>query len=139
MTKDAYEMNESEVRSRIVTLAFGGDERLYIAFYRKLQQGLPEGTGIILRGSIVTNKRHEDGTPYDSHQGVVMLFGGVVDLLGELPATLFGKWRNRNAYELAVVRRVQSEISRTNRFLDRAKLRLIPGLHGEHLRFGRVH
>ena len=66
MTKDAYEMNESEVRSRIVTLAFGGDERLYIAFYRKLQQGLPEGTGIVLRGSVVTNKRHDDGTPFDS-------------------------------------------------------------------------
>ena len=66
MPKDAYEMDESELRSRIVTLAFGGDERLFIAFYRKLQQGLPEGTGIILRGSIVTNKRHEDGTPYDS-------------------------------------------------------------------------
>jgi len=66
MPKDAYEMNESEVRSRIVTLAFGGDERLYIAFYRKLQQGLPEGTGIVLRGSVVTNQRHEDGTPFDS-------------------------------------------------------------------------
>ncbi|HET7288264.1 MAG TPA: hypothetical protein VFI71_12370 [Pyrinomonadaceae bacterium] len=66
MPKDAYEMDESEIRSRIVTLAFGGDERLFIAFYRKLQQGLPEGTGIILRGSIVTNQRHEDGTPYDS-------------------------------------------------------------------------
>ena len=66
MPKDAYEMDESEIRSRIITLAFGGDERLFIAFYRKLQQGLPEGTGIILRGSIVTNKRHEDGTPYDS-------------------------------------------------------------------------
>ena len=66
MTKDAYEMNESEIRSRIVTLAFGGDERLFIAFYRKLQQGLPEGTGIVLRGSVVTNKRHEDGMPFDS-------------------------------------------------------------------------
>ena len=66
MTKDAHEMNENEVRSRIVTLAFDGDERLFIAFYRKLQQGLPEGTGIVLRGSVVTNKRHEDGTPYDS-------------------------------------------------------------------------
>lgn len=66
MPKDAYEMNESEVRSRIVTLAFGGDERAFIAFYRKLQQGLPEGTGIVLRGSVVTNKRHEDGTPFDS-------------------------------------------------------------------------
>lgn len=66
MPKDAYEMNEAEIRSRIVTLAFGGDEKLFIAFYRKLQQGLPEGTGIVLRGSVVTNKRHEDGEPFDS-------------------------------------------------------------------------
>ncbi|HEX7771787.1 MAG TPA: hypothetical protein VF435_05155 [Pyrinomonadaceae bacterium] len=66
MPKDAYEMDESEIRSRIVTLAFGGDERAFIAFYRKLQQGLPEGTGIVLRGSVVTNKRHEDGLPFDS-------------------------------------------------------------------------
>ena len=66
MPKDAYEMNESEIRARIVTLAFGGDERAFIAFYRKLQQGLPEGTGIVLRGSVVTNKRHEDGAPFDS-------------------------------------------------------------------------
>src|SRR5215203_3078680 len=66
MPKDAYEMNDSEIRSRIITLAFGGDERLFIAFYRKLQQALPEGTGIVLRGSVVTNKRHEDGQPFDS-------------------------------------------------------------------------
>jgi len=69
MPKDAHEMDESEVRSRIVTLGFGGDEKLFIAFYRKLQQGLPEGTGIVLRGSVVTNQRHEDGTPFDS-QGI---------------------------------------------------------------------
>ena len=64
--KDAYEMTENEIRSRIVTLAFDGDERRFIAFYRKLQQGLPEGTGIVLRGSVITNKRHEDGAPFDS-------------------------------------------------------------------------
>jgi hypothetical protein len=64
--KDAYEMSENEIRSRIITLAFGGDEKLYIAFYRKLQQGVPEGTGIVLRGSVVTNKRHENGAPFDS-------------------------------------------------------------------------
>lgn len=64
--KDAHEMTENEVRSRILTLAFGGDERLFIAFYRKLQQGLPEGTGIVLRGSVITNKRHEDGGPFDA-------------------------------------------------------------------------
>jgi hypothetical protein len=66
MPKEPHDMDESEIRSRIVTLAFGGDERLFIAFYRKLQQGLPEGTGIVLRGSVVTNKRHEDGAPFDS-------------------------------------------------------------------------
>ena len=81
MTKDAHEMNEAEIRSRIITLAFGGDERLFIAFYRKLQQGLPEGTGIVLRGSVITNKRHEDGSPFDS-QGV-----GTSDL----DVTLVGK------------------------------------------------
>jgi hypothetical protein len=64
--KDAHEMTTNEIRSRIVTLAFDGDERLFIAFYRKLQQGLPEGTGIVLRGSVVTNKRHEDGGAFDS-------------------------------------------------------------------------
>ncbi|HEV8427275.1 MAG TPA: hypothetical protein VGQ41_05145 [Pyrinomonadaceae bacterium] len=69
MPKDAHEMTESEIRSRIITLAFGGDERLFLAFYRKLQQGLPEGTGIVFRGSVVTNKRYEDDTPFDS-QGV---------------------------------------------------------------------
>lgn len=66
MPKDAHEMSENELRSRILTLAFDGDERRFIAFYRKLQQGLPEGTGIVLRGSVVTNKRHEDGAPFDS-------------------------------------------------------------------------
>ena len=66
MPKDAHEMSENEIRSRILTLAFGGDERLFIAFYRKLQQGLPAGTGIVLRGSVVTNERHEDKTPFDS-------------------------------------------------------------------------
>ena len=64
--KDAHEMTELELRNRIISLGFDGDERLFIAFYRKLQQGLPEGTGIVLRGSVVTNKRHEDSRPFDA-------------------------------------------------------------------------
>jgi hypothetical protein len=64
--KDARDMSEAELRKRIISLAFDGDERLFIAFYRKLQQGLPEGTGIVLRGSVVSNKRHEDGRPFDA-------------------------------------------------------------------------
>ena len=66
MPKDAYEMSEAETHARVITLGFDSDERLFIAFYRKLQQGLPEGTGIVLRGSVITNKRHEDGEPFDS-------------------------------------------------------------------------
>ncbi len=66
MPKDPYEMSEAELRRRIVTLAFDGDERLFRAFYKKLQQGIPDGTGIVLRGSVVTNKRYEDGAPFDS-------------------------------------------------------------------------
>jgi hypothetical protein len=94
MPKDAHEMSENELRSRIVTLAFGGDERLFIAFYRKLQQGLPEGTGIVLRGSVVTNQRHENGAPFDA------LGKGTSDL----DVTLVGKkamemW-NSDAYYL---------------------------------------
>ena len=52
MPKDTHEMNEKEVRARILTLAFDNDERMFIAFYRKLQQGLPEGTGIVLRENL---------------------------------------------------------------------------------------
>jgi len=66
MPKDPHEMTEAEVRARIITLAFQGTERAFIAFYRKLQQGLPEGTGIVLRGSVVTNKRYENDAPFDS-------------------------------------------------------------------------
>jgi hypothetical protein len=66
MPKDVREMSENEIHARVLTLGFGGDERLFLAFYRKLQQGLPAGTGIVLRGSVVTNKRHEDGAPFDS-------------------------------------------------------------------------
>jgi hypothetical protein len=64
--KDAHGMTEGELRKRIISLGFESDERQFIAFYRKLQQGLPEGTGIVLRGSVVSNRRHEDGRPFDA-------------------------------------------------------------------------
>jgi hypothetical protein len=66
MPKDVKEMSEAEIRARILTLGFDGDERLFIAFYRKLQQGILKVTGVVLRGSVVTNKRHEDGAPFAS-------------------------------------------------------------------------
>jgi hypothetical protein len=91
--KDAHEMSEQEIRNRVISLGFAGDERLFIAFYRKLQQGVPEGTGIVLRGSVVTNKRHEDGRPFDA--------GGMGT--SDLDVTLVGKevmqfWNDSSFY-----------------------------------------
>ena len=66
MTKDVKEMTEQEIRARILLLGFGNDELLFQAFRKRLQADLPPGTGIALRGSVVTNKRWEDGRPFDA-------------------------------------------------------------------------
>ena len=67
MVKDVKDMNEKEIRERVLLLGFGGDPRLYMAFHKRLQAELPSGTGIVLRGSVVTNKRWEDGKPFDAN------------------------------------------------------------------------
>lgn len=59
-------MSDEQVEERIVRLAFDGDVLRYREFCAKLKAGLPEGTGIALRGSVITNKRWEDGEPFDA-------------------------------------------------------------------------
>ena len=59
-------MKDEPVEERVVRLAFDGDALRYREFLAKLKAGLPEGTGVALRGSVVTNKRWEDGEPFDS-------------------------------------------------------------------------
>ncbi len=66
MTRDVKEMSEEEIRERVVRLGFGGDEKRLEEFCRKLKAGLPKGTGVALRGSVVTNERWEDGSPFDA-------------------------------------------------------------------------
>ena len=66
MPKDVKDMTPQEIRERVLLLGFGGDERLFMAFRKRLQTELPQGTGIALRGSVVTNKRYEDGRPFDA-------------------------------------------------------------------------
>ena len=65
-TRDAKDMSDEQVEQRIVRLAFDGDALRYREFCAKLKAGLPEGTGFALRGSVVTNKRWEDGEPFDA-------------------------------------------------------------------------
>jgi hypothetical protein len=64
-SKEVKEMSDEEIRARIVRLGFDGDEARFKTFCEKLRAGLPEGTGVALRGSVVTAERWEDGTPFD--------------------------------------------------------------------------
>jgi hypothetical protein len=64
-TKDVKEMNDEQVEQRIIRLAFDGDALRYREFCAKLKAGLPEGTSVALRGSVITNKRWQDGGPFD--------------------------------------------------------------------------
>ena len=63
---DAKETKNDQVESRIIRLAFDGDTLRFREFCAKLREGLPEGTGVALRGSVVTNERWEDGEPFDA-------------------------------------------------------------------------
>ena len=59
-------MADEKTEQRIIRLAFDGDTLRFREFIAKLKAGLPEGTGVALRGSVVTNKRWEDGEPFDA-------------------------------------------------------------------------
>lgn len=65
-SKDIKNMTDEQVEDRIVRLAFDGDALRFREFIAKLKAGLPDGTGVALRGSVVTNKRWEDGEPFDA-------------------------------------------------------------------------
>ncbi len=66
MTKAVNKMSEEEVYDRVTRLAFDGDTLRFREFLKKLESSLPEGTGIALRGSVVTNERWKDGKPFDA-------------------------------------------------------------------------
>jgi hypothetical protein len=66
VSHDPKEMNDEEMKRRIVTLGFDGDLNLYQQFCECLKTCLPENTGVALRGSVVTNERYEDGRPFDA-------------------------------------------------------------------------
>jgi hypothetical protein len=66
MSKDVGDMSEEEIRARIIRLGFGGDGRRLEEFCETMRAGLPEGTGVVLRGSAVTAERWADGEPFDA-------------------------------------------------------------------------
>ncbi len=66
MGSNVKEMNSEEIRRRIVELGFDGDEARFAEFCATLTEGLPPGTGVALRGSVVTDERWADGRPFDA-------------------------------------------------------------------------
>ena len=57
---------DAEKRATVIRLAFGGSEERFDEFLRTIREEIPEGTGVVLRGSAVTGKRWHDGAPFDA-------------------------------------------------------------------------
>jgi hypothetical protein len=65
-TDDQGELLEWEKRENVIALAFGGSRERFEEFCRVVRDAIPEGTGVVLRGSAVTGRRWSDAAPFDS-------------------------------------------------------------------------
>ena len=59
-------LSDEAKRANVLALAFGGRDDLFAAFCREIEQVVPPGTTVILRGSAVTGTRWKDGAPFDA-------------------------------------------------------------------------
>jgi hypothetical protein len=59
-------LTDHEKRDNVVRLAFGGRPDRLEEFCSRIQKVIPEGTGVVLRGSAVTGQRWDDGAPFDA-------------------------------------------------------------------------
>jgi hypothetical protein len=59
-------MTNDEKRRNVIRLAFGGDESWFEAFCGRVREAIPDGTGVVLRGSAVTGRRWGDDAPFDA-------------------------------------------------------------------------
>src|SRR5688572_7656142 len=64
--ESASELTEQEKRDNVVRLAFAGSEERFREFVQVVQDAIPSGTGVVLRGSAVTGRRWKDGALFDA-------------------------------------------------------------------------
>jgi len=57
---------EEQKRENVVRLAFHGDHALFDKFCRAIEEAIPAGTTVVLRGSAVTGYRWKDHAPFDA-------------------------------------------------------------------------
>jgi hypothetical protein len=62
----AEELTGEQKLDNVIRLVFGGSRERYDEFCRILQDAMPEGTAVVLRGSAITGYRWKDGAPFDS-------------------------------------------------------------------------
>ena len=63
---DERELTDVEKRANVLRLAFADDEEKFESFLRVIRQEIPQGTGVVLRGSAVTGQRWNDGARFDA-------------------------------------------------------------------------
>ena len=59
-------LTESQKRENVIRLAFGGNKEEYEKFCRTLEEFVPPGTTVVVRGSAVTGQRWRDNAPFDA-------------------------------------------------------------------------
>jgi hypothetical protein len=59
-------LTEAEKRENLMRLVFDGSRERFEEFVRMIRDEIPDGTGVVLRGSAVTGKRWKDGAPFDA-------------------------------------------------------------------------
>ena len=59
-------LTEREKRDNVIRLGFGGRPDLFEQFCDSIQQAIPPGTTVVLRGSAVTGTRWKDGAAFDA-------------------------------------------------------------------------
>ena len=64
--KKENELADEEMRDLLLHLAFAGESQRLQEFCQVVQDSLPPGTCVVLRGSAITGKRWKDGAPFDA-------------------------------------------------------------------------
>ena len=64
--QSADELTSDQKREHVIRLAFGGSVERFEELCRIVREDIPEGTGVVLRGSAVTGTRWKDGAPFDA-------------------------------------------------------------------------
>jgi hypothetical protein len=59
-------LTEHEKRENVLRLAFQGQQALLDEFCQAIEEVVPPGTTVVLRGSAVTGKRWKDAAPFDA-------------------------------------------------------------------------